>query len=125
MSNPFNYSDVLIDHFERPRNVGELDSPDGVGSCPGRGGDRTTFYVRVRAGVIHEITFQCVGCPPAIAAASVATEFAKGRRLSDAAITPDDLIAALGGIPANKRHVAATTATALANAVDDCRHQAK
>jgi len=118
MANPFEYSDALMDHFDRPRNAGVLASPDGVGSCDGPGGDRTTFYIRVREGVIGEITFQCVGCPPAIAAASLATELAKGLPLADAAtITPATIITALGGIPENKRHVAAITANALADAV--------
>ena len=118
MGNPFGYSDVLMDHFDRPRNAGELASPDAVGSCPGPGNDRTTFYLRVRRGVIREITFQCVGCPPAIAAASMATELAKGRRISTAAaISANDITAALNGIPDKKRHVAAVTAAALADAV--------
>jgi len=122
MANPFGYSDVLMDHFDQPRNAGELASPDGVGTCPGRGGDRTTFYLRVRGGVIRNITFKCVGCPPAIAAASMTTELAKGRPLTDAAaITPDTIIAALGGLPDNKRHVATVTANALADAVNHYR----
>jgi len=119
MGNPFGYSDVLIDHFDQPRNAGELASPDAMGTALGRGEDRTTFYIRVRGGVIREITFQCVGCPPAIAAASMATVLAKGLPLTDvaAAVTPAALIAALGGVPDNKRHVATVTANAMMDAV--------
>jgi len=119
MGNPFGYSDVLMDHFDRPRNAGELTSPDAVGTCRGHGGDCTTFYLRVRAGVIREITFQCVGCPPAIAAASITTELAKNRRIPAAAtISADDITAALDGLPDEKRHVAVVTANALAEAIN-------
>jgi len=120
MGNPFGYSDVLMDHFDRPRNAGELAKPDAVGTCQGHGADRTTFYLRVRAGVIREITFQCIGCPPAIAAASITTELAKNRPLANAAtITPTDITTALEGIPETKQHVAVVTANALADAINN------
>lgn len=115
-----------MDHFDRPRNAGEMASADAVGSCQGRENDRTTFHLRVRGGVIREITFQCVGCPPAIAAASATTELAKGLRLADAAaITPDDISAALGGLPPHKRHVATVTANALADAINNYNRRGK
>ncbi len=115
------YNDVLIDHFEHPRNVGELPGADGVGTATsGACGDVLRIWIRVADEHIAEITFKCMGCPAAIACGSVTTELAKGRHLDEADLIAEDTIAdALGGLPPDKRHCSNLGAEALANAIMD------
>ena len=115
------YSDILIDHFERPRNVGQLADADGVGTAGDpAGGDVMTIWIRVRDERISEITFQCRGCPAAIACGSVTTELAKGKHLDEAdEIAPDTIADALGSLPAHKQHCSNLGADALGNATWD------
>ena len=79
------YSDIVRDHFLNPRNVGALESPDGVGTvgdpvC----GDFLKVTIRVEEDRIAEIRFSCRGCPAAIATASAMTELAAGKTLDEA-----------------------------------------
>jgi nitrogen fixation NifU-like protein len=117
------YSDIALDHLTRPRNVGTLTDPSGTGtdanpSC----GDRTTITVRVRDGTIAELRFRTFGCTAAIAAASVLTELATGKRTDDAArLEPADILNALGGLPARKEACALMAIGALRGALIDAR----
>jgi nitrogen fixation NifU-like protein len=89
---------------------------DGVGragEAGEAGGESVTIWIR-------EASFACRGCPPAVAAASIVTELACGLHLDAAAeITQDTVVTALGGLPAEKRHVAGMAAEALADAIWD------
>ncbi len=76
------YSDIVLDHFQQPRNVGDLEAPDAVAEeanpiC----GDRIRLSLRIRDGIIEEARWQGEGCVPALAAASLATELLRGRSL--------------------------------------------
>jgi nitrogen fixation NifU-like protein len=115
------YTDTLIDHFEHPRNAGELEDADGVGTATsGACGDVLRIWIRVENEHIADIAFKCRGCPAAIACASMTTQLAKGRGLDEADLIADDTIAdALGGLPPDKRHCSNLGAEALANAVMD------
>ncbi|HOX06802.1 MAG TPA: iron-sulfur cluster assembly scaffold protein [Planctomycetota bacterium] len=115
------YSDKVLEHFSHPRNVGPIPAADGVGqvgdvSC----GDVFKVWIRVRDGRIAKASFQVMGCPSAIAAASMMTELAAGRtpeealRLSDA-----DVAAALGGMPEERLHCSNHAAAALHAAAED------
>jgi len=115
------YSAILLDHFENPRNAGSLDDADGVGlagnpSC----GDRLELSVRIRGGVIAEARFRASGCTAAIAGGSVATVMMTGRTLGDAAaITDDDVAAALGGLPPARVHCSVLAQEAIRAALTD------
>lgn len=117
------YNPTVVDHFLNPRNVGELsaDEADGVGlvgdpDC----GDQMKLWIAVRDGRIHRIAFKSYGCPGAIATSSALTELAAGASVEAARrISDDDVIAALGGIPANKRHCSLLGVRALQAALDD------
>jgi nitrogen fixation NifU-like protein len=117
------YNEVVIEHFTKPRNVGEL-SPadtDGFGlvgdpSC----GDQMKLWIGVRGDRIAKIAFKSFGCPGAIATSSMLTALAEGKTIVDARrITDDDVIAALGGIPEHKRHCSLLGVRALQAALDD------
>ena len=100
------YSDKVIEHFLHPRHVGTIDDPSGFSQAGG--GDRCPedlayVWIRVADGRIVEIKHKTLGCPVAIAASSVTCEMAQGKTLAEAlAITPEAVIAALGGVPERK-----------------------
>jgi len=115
------YTARVIDHFQNPRNVGIIPDADGVGTVGDPDcGDFVRIYIRVRADRIKEISFEICGCPASIATASVLTEMADGRSLRDAvAITEDDVVRALSGLPESKVHCSNIGVAALRQAVVD------
>ena len=100
------YSDIVLDHFQRPRNLGDLAQPDAVAEVENPAcGDRTRLAVRIHDQTITEARFRTEGCPAAIAASSMLTEMILGKTLEEAARLRDtDVAAALGGLPRNKLH---------------------
>ncbi len=116
------YSEILMDHFMNPRNVGNLENPDGhseVGSpqC----GDAMFLDIDIDdEGRISEIAFKTFGCAGAIASASALTELAKGALIKDAlAIKNSQIAEFLGGMPPEKFHCSVMGHQALKKAVDD------
>ena len=72
------YSEIVLDHFRHPRNMGKMDDADGIGkvgnpSC----GDVMAIYIKVKDDIIVDIKFQTFGCTAAIASSSIATELVK------------------------------------------------
>ncbi len=122
------YSSTLVDHFLNPRNAGLMREPDGVGEEAYAGcGDLTRFFLRVRDGRVVECRFQTYGCGPTIAAASLASELATGRAVSDLlAVKAGEVERALGGLPEDRRHAADVAAGALrAAALDHLRRSGR
>ena len=115
------YSPALVDHFLNPRNAGLMRDPDGTGEDEYQGcGDLTRVFLRVRDGRAAEVRFQTYGCGPTIAAASAASELARGRAVEDLVnLKAADVEAALGGLPDDRRHAADVAAGALRNAALD------
>jgi nitrogen fixation NifU-like protein len=117
------YTETLIEHFTNPRNVGEMDAEEADGyalSGDPLCGDQMKLWIQVEEGRIAEIKFKSFGCPGAIATSSMVTELARGSRLEEAlALTDDDVIEALGGIPENKKHCSLQGITALQAAIAD------
>lgn len=117
------YSDKVMDHFTNPRNVGEIENPDGVGEegnpvC----GDMMTFYIRVENNRLKDIKFKTFGCGAAIAVSSMVSEMGKGKTLEEAMkITPQLVADELEGLPKNKFHCSNLGAQALQKAIEDYR----
>jgi nitrogen fixation NifU-like protein len=115
------YSAKVMDHFNNPRNVGEIENADGVGEvgnpvC----GDVMKISIKVEDGRIADIRFKTLGCGAAIAVSSITTEMAKGRTLEEAlGITRDQVAGELGGLPPNKMHCSNLAADGLHKAVED------
>jgi len=113
------YTEVLLEHFERPRNVGEIPDADGIGvvgdpDC----GDHIKMYIKVEGDYLADIKYRVFGCPAAIATTSIFTELVKGKRLEEAQeITDDDITAALGGLPEIKMHCSNLATQAFSNAI--------
>jgi NifU-like protein involved in Fe-S cluster formation len=104
------YSAVTIDHFQHPRNVGRLASADAVGRVDDPASETTVMlYVKLSGAHVERVTFRTLGCSACIAASSVATELLLGR--TDG-LTADQIDAALGGLPDDKRYCAELVAEA-------------
>jgi nitrogen fixation NifU-like protein len=117
------YNETLIDHFVHPRNVGEIENPDAIGTvgdptC----GDFIRVYLKVKDERISDFRFLTQGCPGAIATASIATELAIGKTLDEALkLTDNDVILAAGGIPARKAHCSLLAIRGLHEAIANYR----
>ncbi len=113
------YTDIVMDHFMHPRNVGEIENADGVGSvgnpvC----GDMMTFYITVKDGRIEDVKFKTFGCGAAIAVSSIVTEMVKGKTIEEAkALTKQQVAEQLGGLPPQKMHCSNLGTEALAEAI--------
>ncbi|MCD6599279.1 MAG: iron-sulfur cluster assembly scaffold protein [Dehalococcoidia bacterium] len=114
------YSDKAIDHFLNPRNLGQIESPDGFGRVTGPCGDTIEIYLRVNGGKITNATFQTDGCGPSIVSGSMATELIKGKTIVEAQnISKDDILDALGGLPKESQHCSLLAANTVKEAVRD------
>jgi nitrogen fixation protein NifU and related proteins len=115
------YLDPVLEHFLRPRNVGEIDTADGVGAVGDPDcGDYFKVWIRVDGDVLAEVKYKVFGCPAAVATCSMMSELATGMRVDDAYQLDDlDIMHALGGLPQAKQHCSNHAATALHYAIDD------
>ncbi len=121
------YSETVMDHFANPRNVGEIENPDGVGEegnpvC----GDMMTFYIKVKDDKLEDVKFKTFGCGAAIAVSSMVSEMAIGKTLEEALkITPNSVADALDGLPKQKHHCSNLGAQALTSAINDYKSRQK
>lgn len=115
------YSEKVIDHFQNPRNVGELEDAGGIGEVGNAVcGDIMRMYIKVKDNVIEDITFKTFGCGAAIATSSVATEMIKGKTIEEALeITNKAVVEALGGLPPAKIHCSVLAEEAMREAIAD------
>ena len=115
------YSEKVMEHFKNPRNVGEIENPDGIGHvgnpvC----GDIMELYIRVNDNTITDAKFKTFGCGAAIATSSMVTELVKGKSISEALEISNRAVAeALGGLPPVKMHCSVLAEEALKSAIDD------
>jgi nitrogen fixation NifU-like protein len=120
------YSPTVMEHFENPRNAGEMDSPDGEATTSNPVcGDRMRVMIRVEDGRVGDVRWQTRGCPPAIATSSFASEMVQGWTLDEVdALTREAIADAIGGLPRDKVHCSVLAADALKAAVADYREKA-
>ena len=108
-------------HFREPKNAGELQNPDGVGTvgnpvC----GDLMSIFIKVKDNILTDIKFQTFGCAAAIATSSMITELAKGKTLEEGLkITRENVAESLDGLPPQKMHCSNLAADALHEAIND------
>ena len=115
------YSEKVMDHFEHPRNVGEIENPSGMGTVGNaKCGDIMRMYIKVDDGIITDCKFNTFGCGSAIATSSMATELIKGKPLEDALkLSNQAVVEALDGLPAYKLHCSVLAEEAVRAAVKD------
>jgi nitrogen fixation NifU-like protein len=119
----FPYNEIVLEHFKNPRNVGQIDEPDGKSTegspaC----GDMVSVYIKVDEDtkVIDDIKFESYGCASNIATGSIITEMAKGKTLNEAKeITWKQASDELGGLPALKAHCSVLAVEGLRAAIRD------
>jgi nitrogen fixation NifU-like protein len=117
------YSELVMEHFTNPRNVGVIEDADGIGKegnpvC----GDLMEIFIKVKDNRIDDIKFRTFGCGAAIATSSMVTEMVKGKTLDEALEVSNQAVAkALGGLPPIKMHCSNLAADALHKAIEDYR----
>ncbi|HCC68911.1 MAG TPA: Fe-S cluster assembly scaffold protein NifU [Nitrospiraceae bacterium] len=119
------YSELVLEHFTNPRNVGEIPDADGIGTegnpvC----GDAMRIYIKVKDGRISDAKFKTFGCGAAIAVSSMVTEMIKGKTIDEALeISKETVAQALGGLPPQKMHCSNIGAKALHKAIEDYKQK--
>ncbi len=115
------YSDKVIEHFQNPRNVGEIPDYDGMGRvgspvC----GDMMEVYIKVEGGRLADIKYKTFGCGAAVASGSMGTEMVKGKTIEEAlSITDQQVAEALDGLPEEKMHCSNLAADGIRAAIED------
>lgn len=121
------YSEKVIEHYQNPRNLGEIEDADGVGVvgnpvC----GDMMMITIRVRKDRIEDVKFKTFGCGAAIATTSMVTELVKGKTIEEALrVTNQDVVEALDGLPPIKKHCSLLAEEAIKAAIEDYRAKAQ
>jgi nitrogen fixation NifU-like protein len=117
------YNQIVIDHLKHPRNMGEMENPDGIGEAQNPVcGDTMRLFIRVEADRIVDAKFLTFGCGAAIASSSISTEMVKGKTIEEALMISDQVIGmALGGLPPTKVHCSILAEKAIHAAVSDYR----
>ena len=115
------YSDKVMDHFQNPRNVGEIEDANGVGEVGNaKCGDIMKIYLKISNGIITDVKFKTFGCGAAVATSSMATELIKGKKIEDALkVTNKAVMEALDGLPPVKVHCSVLAEEAIKAAVSD------
>jgi nitrogen fixation NifU-like protein len=115
------YSEKVMDHFKKPRNMGEIPDADGIGSVGNPTcGDLMNIYIKVKDNVLIDVKFKTFGCGAAIATSSMITELAKGKTLEEAlTITRGDVAENLDGLPKRKMHCSNLASDGLRAAIKD------
>jgi nitrogen fixation NifU-like protein len=114
------YSDKFNDHLTQPRNAGELTNANAIAEetnpvC----GDRLRLSLRIIDGRIEAARFLAYGCPPTLACGSALAEMLEGMSIEAArALTKDQVVKAVGGLPSRKHHAAALAVETLQSALN-------
>ena len=116
------YSEKVMDHFNHPRNVGEIENASGVGTVGNaKCGDIMRIYLDIDDdGIIRDVKFKTFGCGAAIATSSISTEMIKGKTIEEAlALKNGDVVKALDGLPPVKLHCSVLAEEAIHEAIAD------
>jgi len=121
------YSEKVMEHFQNPRNVGEIKDADGIGEvgnpiC----GDIMKIYIKVKDDKIVDCKFKTFGCGAAIATSSMVTEMVKGKNIDEALKISNKAVAeALGGLPAIKMHCSNLADDKISKTIEDYKQKIK
>ena len=115
------YSEKVMEHFDNPRNVGELKDANGIGQVGNATcGDIMKIFVKIENDMIVDVSFKTFGCGAAIATSSMATEMIKGQTVKDAlALTNKAVAEALDGLPPAKMHCSVLVEEGIKAAIED------
>ena len=115
------YNEKVMDVFKNPKNVGEIENPDGIGTVGNAScGDIMQISLRIENEIIVDAKFKTFGCAAAIATSSTATEMIKGMTVEEALkVTNKKVVETLGGLPAQKLHCSVLAEEAIKKAIED------
>lgn len=115
------YSDKVMDHFTNPRNVGEIEDANAIGTVGNaKCGDIMKIYMKIDENIIKEVKFKTFGCGAAVATSSMATELVKGKTVDEALeITNKAVVEALEGLPPAKIHCSVLAEDAIKAAINN------
>lgn len=122
------YTERVLDHFQNPRNAGELQDANGIGTVGNaKCGDIMQMYIKVNdSGVIEDVKFKTFGCGAAIATSSMATEMIKGKSIDEALqLSNAAVVEALEGLPPQKIHCSVLAEEAVKAAIEDYKKNMK
>jgi len=117
------YNEKVMEVFKNPKNVGEIENPDGIGTVGNEVcGDIMQISLKIENDVIVDAKFKTFGCAAAIATSSTTTEMVKGMTVDEALkVTNKIVIEKLGGLPAQKIHCSVLAEEAIKKAIEDYR----
>ena len=120
------YNDIVLDHYQNPRNVGILEDADAVARVENSAcGDVLQLYLKIEAGRVVGAAFKTFGCAAAIAAGSMLTEMIEGATLEEIEkLRKEDVASALGGLPPMKMHCSVLAEDAIQVALQHYRSRA-
>jgi len=115
------YNEKVMDAFKNPKNVGEIENPDGIGTVGNAScGDIMQISLRIENEIIVDAKFKTFGCAAAIATSSTATEMIKGMTVEEALkVTNKKVVETLGGLPSQKLHCSVLAEEAIKKAIED------
>ena len=115
------YSEKVMDHFMNPRNMGEIEDADGVGTAGNPiCGDTMKITLKIEDGCIVDVKFKTFGCGAAIATSSMVTELVKGTTIEQALqVTNKTVTEALDGLPSIKLHCSVLAEEGIRAAIED------
>ena len=115
------YNEKVMDAFKNPKNVGEIENPDGIGTVGNEScGDIMQISLKIENDIIVDAKFKTFGCAAAIATSSTATEMIRGMTIEEALkVTNKKVIETLGGLPAQKIHCSVLAEEAIKKAIED------
>jgi len=115
------YTNKVMDHFQNPRNLGELKKFNAMGEVGNaKCGDIMRMYLYIEDDIIKDISFKTFGCGAAIATSSVATEMIKGKTIQEALkLKNGDVVDALDGLPPVKIHCSVLAEGAIKTAINN------
>ncbi|MCK4233143.1 iron-sulfur cluster assembly scaffold protein [candidate division WOR-3 bacterium] len=112
------YTEIVIDNWMHPRNLGKIENPDGYGKVTGSCGDTMEFFLTIKSNIIKECRFLTDGCGTSIACGSIVTELAKGKELNQAVgITQEIVLKTCGGLLPDDEHCALLASNTLIEAI--------
>ncbi len=119
------YSEKVMDHFMNPRNMGDIEDADAVGTVGNPAcGDVMRLYIKVEDDKVSDAKFKTFGCGAAIATSSMATEMIKGKTVEESLkITNEAVAEALDGLPPNKMHCSVLAQEAIEAAINNYKEK--
>ena len=117
------YNDTILDHFQNPRNTGEIENADGIGSASNPAcGDVIKIFIKIEDGRLSDVKYKTFGCAAAIATSSAASDLVIGKSIEEAEkLTREKVADSLGGLPEEKMNCSNIAPDAIRAAIADYR----